>query len=52
MSMLPCKIVGLELIGVLQLAFFAMGSIDSVNIMLTPLLGMKGVNGLNIGMEG
>ncbi len=50
-SALPCKIVGLELFGVLQLAFLSTGNMDNVNTMLTPLMGMKGVQGfaLNLG---
>jgi hypothetical protein len=45
LSVLPCKIVGLELTGVIQLAFFSLGSIDHVNIMMSPMMGMKGING-------
>lgn len=45
LSVLPCKIVGLELFGVLQLAFFVLGGIDMVNVRLSPLMGMKGLNG-------
>jgi len=43
--MLPGKIIGLELFGVLQLAYFSVGSIDSVNVLLSPLMNMKGLNG-------
>jgi hypothetical protein len=43
--MLPGKIIGLELFGVLQLAYFSVGSIDSVNVLLSPLMSMKGLNG-------
>ena len=45
LSALPCKIVGLELFGVLQLAFFSLGSLDHVNLMLAPLLSLKAANG-------
>jgi hypothetical protein len=45
LSVLPCKIVGLELTGVVQLAFFSLGSIDHVNVMMSPMMGMKGING-------
>jgi cysteine-rich repeat protein len=45
LSAIPCKIVGLELFGVLQLAFFALGSLDGINLMLMPLLALKDSNG-------
>jgi hypothetical protein len=48
LSALPCKIVGLELTGVLQLAFFSLGSLDSVNVMMAPMLDMGGINGLTL----
>lgn len=48
MSAVPAKIVGLELFGVLQLAYFTLGNVDLVNLLLTPLMNMKGLNGLNI----
>lgn len=51
-SMVPGKIIGLELFGVLQLAYFSVGSIDSVNILLTPLMDMKILNGLSIPFVG
>jgi hypothetical protein len=50
LSVLPCKIVGLELTGVIQLAFFSLGSMDNVNIMMSPMMGMKGINGYAMGM--
>jgi hypothetical protein len=49
-SALPCKIVGLELFGVLQLAHINVGNMDYVNTMMTPLMGMKGVHGLALGL--
>lgn len=51
LSALPAKIVGLELFGVLQLSFFTLGSQDSVNAMMASMLGMKGVNGLNLNLN-
>jgi hypothetical protein len=45
LTLLPGKIIGLELMGVLQLAYFSLGSIDSVNILLSPLMNMNGLNG-------
>ena len=52
-SALPCKIVGLELFGVLQLAHINVGNMDQVNTMMIPLMGMKGVHGFafNVGNE-
>ncbi len=38
LSALPCKIVGLELFGVLQLAYITTGNMDNINTMLTPLM--------------
>jgi len=38
----------LELFGVLQLAFIALGSIDQLNSYLTPLTNLKGVFGLTL----
>lgn len=49
-SVLPAKIVGLELMGVVQLAFFSLGSIDNVNILMSPMMGMKGINGFSMNM--
>jgi cysteine-rich repeat protein len=50
LSALPCKIVGLELFGVLQLAYLSTGNMDNVNTMLTPLMEMKGVQGFSMNM--
>ena len=50
LSMLPCKIVGLELFGVLQMSHLNVGNMDNVNTMMTPLMGMKGVHGLTMDM--
>jgi cysteine-rich repeat protein len=47
-SVLSCKIVGLELFGVLQLAYFTLGSHDFANIYLAPLAKFKTFNGLNL----
>lgn len=44
-SALPAKIVGLEAIGVLQLAYLTLGSLDGINLMMTPLLGLKDSSG-------
>jgi hypothetical protein len=48
LSALPCKIVGLELVGVLQMSFFSLGNMEKVNIMMTPLLSMQSVNGFKV----
>ena len=47
MSMIPAKIVGLELIGVLQLAYFSLAQQENVNILLEPFMRMNSINGLN-----
>jgi hypothetical protein len=51
LSVLPCKIVGLEASGVIQLAFLSIASMDDVNVLLSPMKGLKGINGyaLSIG---
>ena len=46
--LLSCKIVGLELFGVLQLAFIDLAAYDFVNINLSPLLGLRSFNGVNV----
>ena len=50
LSALPCKIVGLELFGVIQLTFLSLGSMDNVNILMSPMMGMKGVNGFSFNL--
>lgn len=47
-SALPCKIIGLELIGVLQLAYLSLANMDNLNTMLQPLMYLKTTNGLNM----
>ena len=37
--------MGLELFGVLQLAYIALGNLDGINLMLTPMLILKQANG-------
>lgn len=44
-SALPCKIVGLEASGVIQLAFLSIASMDDINVLLSPMKGLKGING-------
>lgn len=50
LSILPCKIVGLELFGVLQMAHLNVGNMDNVNTLMTPLMGLKAVHGLSLNM--
>jgi hypothetical protein len=45
---LPAKIIGLELFGVLQLAYISLGSIDEINVMLAPLLSLEASNGPSV----
>jgi hypothetical protein len=52
LTMIPGKIIGLELFGVLQLAYFSLGSIDSVNVLLSPLMRMKELNGYSTPVMG
>ena len=47
-SLISCKIVGIELFGVLQLAFFNLADHDFLNIYLAPLAEFKTFNGINI----
>jgi hypothetical protein len=47
-SLISLKIVGLELFGVLQLAYFSLASHDKVNLYLEPLLKWKYLNGYNV----
>ena len=46
--LLNCKIVGLELFGVLQLAFYDLAHHDFLNVYSEPLLDFKSVNGINV----
>ena len=48
LSLLSVKIVGLELFGVLQLAYFNLADNEYVNLYLSPLLDWKYLNGYNI----
>lgn len=47
-SILSCKIVGLELFGVLQIAYFTLSSHSYLNIYLEPLTKFRSLNGLNL----
>ena len=47
-SLFGKKIVGLELLGVLQFAFFDLADHDFWNIYLAPLANFRVLNGLNI----
>jgi hypothetical protein len=47
-SLVSVKIVGLELFGVLQLAYFNLADNEYVNLYLSPLLNWKFLNGFNI----
>lgn len=49
-SLLSCKIVGLELFGVLQLAYFSLSEHTFLNVYLAPLTSLKMMNGLNVGI--
>lgn len=47
LSLIPAKIIGLELIGVMQLAYFALAQQDNINILLEPFMQMNEINGFN-----
>ena len=45
--MAAAKIVGLEVMGLLQMSYFALAEFKEVQYMIAPLLDMKSVNGFN-----
>ncbi len=45
--MIPCKIIGLELIGVIQLAYFSLAQQENINVLLEPFMKMNEINGFN-----
>lgn len=47
LSMIPCKIIGLELIGVMQLAYFSLAQQENINVLLEPFMKMNEINGFN-----
>ncbi len=47
LSLIPAKINGLELMGVLQLAYFSLAQQENVNALLEPFMKMNEVNGFN-----
>ena len=51
LGFLTNKIIGLEMMGVLQIAFFVLADVNLVNPLLAPLLYMKTVNGFNIQIQ-
>jgi hypothetical protein len=51
LSVLPAKIVGLELFGVLQLAFLGLGSIDHLNPLEASLTKLSASNGYNFKID-
>lgn len=44
------KIVGLELFGVLQLAYFSLASHSYFDLYLSPFTGLRSTNGLNVNL--
>jgi hypothetical protein len=48
LSVFSCKIIGLEMFGVLQLSYFSLSNYDYVPPALMGILQRKEVNGLNI----
>lgn len=51
LSIFTNKIVGLEMMGVLQIAFFALADYDFLHPLMAPLSPMKYVNGYNYKIE-
>lgn len=47
LSLIPAKIIGLELTGVLQLAYFSLIQEKNINALLEPFMTMKEINGFN-----
>ena len=45
---LSCKIIGLELFGILQLAYFDLAHHDFFSIALSPLAKFRSFNGINL----
>ena len=46
-----CKIVGLEMFGILQLAYFDLAHNDFFNIAISPLAKFKSFNGINLSIS-
>ncbi len=46
-SLIPAKIIGLELTGVLQLAYFSLAQEKNINALLEPFMTMNEINGFN-----
>ncbi len=51
LSIFSVKIIGLELFGVLQLAFFNLADNQQVNLYLTPMLKWRIIIGYNLNIE-
>ena len=51
LSAMPGKIVGLELFGVIQLAFLSLGSMDHLNPLHASFTKLSGSNGLNLKID-
>ena len=47
LSLIPAKINGLELMGVMQLSYFSLAQQENVNALLEPFMRMNEVNGFN-----
>ena len=48
LSMFTNKVVGIEMMGVVQIAFFALASMDFLTPLMSPLAKIKEVNGFNL----
>lgn len=50
-GIMTAKIIGLEMFGVLQIAYFNLACHGSININLSPLTKFNFFNGLNLSMQ-
>ena len=48
---LSCKIIGLEMFGILQLAYFDLAHHDFFSMVLSPLSKFKSFNGINLSLS-
>ena len=51
LSALPCKIVGLELFGVMQISFLSLGSMDQLNPIMSSFTKLSSTNGFKFNID-
>ena len=47
-SVFPCKIIGLELMGVLQLNYLSLSSVNTLNPLMSSFASLSSVNGFKM----